>query len=143
MPNPTPPTPPSYYAECELVEDTIKYEQRRKTYAVVTSNIYVRTVWQYRKIRTKKYECTFRDVQPGVPELPAPGYLAKNNYVELNPESLDTGTGPTGGYGTGKWHIIDVQYTKTLESPISRRYTITWESYVTDWEPMGQESDSQ
>lgn len=136
MPNNDNPEP-TYYAQAELTEDTIKYEQRRKTYAVLTSNVYVRTFWQYRKIRTKKYECTFRDLDPSESELPAPSYLAGNSIVEMNPENLAT------GYGTGQWHIIDVQYTKTLEEPLSRRYTITWESYLTGWTLFDEESDSQ
>lgn len=128
-----------FYAKMELVEDTIKFENRRRTYAVLTSNIYVRTFYQYREIRTKKYEGTFHDIHPdnvGLEELPAPPYLAGNNTVILNPENL------TVGHGVGQWHLIDVQYTKTLSEPLSRRYTVTWESYQTGWIVESQESDS-
>ena len=130
------PVQPTYYADMELVEDSIKFETRRRTYAVLTSNIYVRTVYQQRQIRTKKYEGTFRDVDPAVAEVVAPTYLAMNNTVILNPESL------TVGGGTGQWHLIDVEYTKVLSEPLSRRYTVTWESYVTGWTTIEQESDS-
>lgn len=125
-----------WYARMELVEDTIKYETRRRTYAVLTSNIYVRTFYQSRKIRTKKYEGTIRDVVPGKAELPVPSYLAGGKTVELNPENLPE------GHGVKQWHLIDVQYTKTLSEPLSRRYTVTWESYVTGWETDESDSDS-
>ena len=125
-----------WYSNLELVEDSIKFETRRRTYAVLTSNIYVRTVYQQRQIRTKKYEGTFRDVDPNVSEEPAPTYLAGNNTVILNPENL------TEGGGIGQWHLIDVQYTKVLSEPLSRRYTVTWESYATGWTTIEQESDS-
>lgn len=123
-----------WYAQLELVEDSIKVETRRRTYAVLTSNIYVRTLWQSRQIRTKKYEGTIRDADPDAAELPAPTYLAGNSKVILNPENLPE------GHGVGQWHLIDVQYTKSLETPLSRRYTVTWESYVTAWDT--DESDS-
>lgn len=127
-------TPPACYSELELVEDSIKYETRRRTYAVLTSNIYVKTVYQTRKIRTKKYECTFKDVDPAYREAPAPSYLRMNKTVEVNPEGLPE------GHGTGEWHLIDVQYVKVLSEPLSRRYTVTWECYLTGW--LADESDS-
>ena len=34
-----------FYSKMELVEDTVKFENRRRTYAVLTSNIYVRTFY--------------------------------------------------------------------------------------------------
>ena len=126
----------TWYSNLELVEDSIKFETRRRTYAVLTSNIYVRTVYQQRQIRTKKYEGTFRDVDPNVSEEPAPTYLAGNNTVILNPENL------TVGGGIGQWHLIDVQYTKVFSEPLSRHYTVTWESYATGWQTVEQESDS-
>ena len=127
----------SFYASLELTEDTIKYERRRRTVAVISGNGYFHSYWDQRRIRSKKYEGTIRDVDPAVAELPAPAYLAGNSIVELNPENLS----PL-GYQTNQWHAIDVQYTKNLEEPMSRRYSITWEQYGA-WETIEQESDSQ
>lgn len=137
MPNNDEPAPPTWAAQLELTEDTIKYERRRRTVAIISANGYFHTYWDQRRIRSKKYEGTIRDVDPAVAELPAPAYLAGDNIIELNPESLSPP-----GYGTGQWHAIDVQYTKNLEEPMSRRYSITWEQYGA-WETIEQESDSQ
>ena len=127
----------TFYAELELTEDVIKYEKRRRTVAIVAANIYVHTYWEHRRIRTKKYEGTIRDVNPATAELPTPTYLAGNSIVELNPEPLS----PV-GWQTDQWHLVDTQYTKNLEEPMSRRYSVTWEQ-IGDWEPLEDESDSE
>ena len=127
----------TFYADAELTEDTIKYEKRKRTIAVVSLVITVRSSWQSRWIRTKKYECTIRDVDPSEAELPAPTYMAGNNHIELNPEGL----APL-GYDVNEWHMIDCQYTKVLDEPLSRRYSITWEQYG-PWFTLEEDSDSE
>jgi len=127
----------SYYANAELTEDTIKYERRKRTIAVVALNILVKSSWQARRVRTKKYECTIQDTNPAEAETPAPSYLSGNNKIELNPEGLSPE-----GYDPNQWHMIDCQYTKVLDEPMSRRYSVTWEQYGA-WFTLEEESDSE
>lgn len=127
----------SLYSKWELVEDSIKYETRRKTVIVGGYGPVVYSGRQARRIRTKTYECTIHDVDPDVAELPAPSYLAGNLYIEPNPESLS----PT-GWGEDHWHPIDIQYTKVLSEPMSRKMRVTWETRGS-WFPYDdEESDS-
>ena len=108
----------SYYANWELVEDTIEYEYRNHIFVAVSANINIVKTPQRRQVRSKTYEATITD---GVNEVPAPSYLAGDSYVLVNPENLT----PT-GTETGKWHCDNIVYTKELSVPVSRHIRVTW-----------------
>lgn len=123
------------YSLWELVEDKTTYETRKKTFTYVSNYIAIVSTKQGRPVRQKTYECTIRE-DPDVAELPAPSYLAGNNELLPNPENLRPR-----GWMTDQWHPVDIQYTKTLSEPLSRRMRVTWEKFG-PWFGYDDESDS-
>lgn len=109
---------PTYAANWELVQDDISYEYRNKVFGAGGASIIVVTTPQRRMIRTKTYEANIKD---GSNEVPAPSYLAGDNYITANPENLS----PVGTQ-TGKWHLEAVSYSKGLTQPCSRTIRVTW-----------------
>jgi hypothetical protein len=111
---------PTYYSQPELISDTIEFEYRNKVLIVVTTGFYVFKTPQKRSVRTKTYECSVVE-NPAVAELPAPSYVAGDNYIQLNPESLS----PVGN-DTGSWHCDEVVYEKTQSEPYTRKMRFVW-----------------
>lgn len=111
----------AYYANWELVEDTIEYEYRNKITASVSANIIVIKTPQRREVRSKTYEATIQDV--GGAEIPTPTYLAGDSYIDANPENF---TPQQIGTEAGKWHCDNISYTKELSVPVSRHIRVTW-----------------
>ena len=109
---------PVYSSTWELVEDTLDYEYRNKTTAVLGANLIVSTSAQRREVRTKVYQATILD---GSNELPAPSYQAGDSHIDANPENLS----PVGN-GADKWHCDGVHYAKSLSQPLSRSVRVTW-----------------
>lgn len=120
-------TAPSYYANWELVEDTIEYEYRNKITASVSANIIVIKTPQRREVRSKTYEATIQDAF-GTNETPAPSYLSGDSKITANPENLS----PVGN-NANHWHCDNISYTKELSVPVSRHIRLTWVK-MGDWE---------
>ena len=130
----------SYYAQWELVEHKVQYERRTKT--IVVGGMFgpgiVYSNRQYRPVIIKTYEATIQDADPSVAELPCPTYYAGSNFIDANPESLSPQ-----GWGEGQWHIVDIQYSKQLSEPLSRKCRISWEQFGVWTTYESDESDSQ
>lgn len=124
----------SYIGQLELVDDTVDYEYRTHTIALVSRNVIIIREPQRRRIRTKIYEAVVEE-DPNNLSLPAPEYVAGLNMPEPNPENLS----PVGS-GLNCWHLEKVQYTKTLSEPLSPRLQAIW-VYRYDWQSM-DESES-
>ena len=129
----------AYYANWELVDYRVMYETRKRTLGSRGAiNIIVHSWRQVRPVLIKTYEATLQDVNPSVPELPCPTYLAGSNIMTPNPENLS----PI-GWEQGQWHMADVQYNKDLTSPLSRKIRVIWEKYGA-WQTIeDDDSDSQ
>ena len=126
----------SYYANWELVDYKVQFERRTKNVIVGGYGPVVSSVRQARPVLVKVYEATLQDTAPATAELPCPSYLANTSYINANPESLS----PV-GWGEGQWHMVDIQYSKALTEPMSRKVRVTWEQFG-QWFSYDQ-SDSQ
>lgn len=128
---------PTYYSTWELIDYKVQYELRKKTF-LLRGYAQQLGIWtQARPVLLKTYEATIQDVDPAVAELPCPSYVAGTSIINANPENLS----PV-GWETGQWHLISMDYTKSLSDPMTRHVKVTWEQKG-NWVTIEDESDSQ